>query len=120
MIITLVDPRATAGGETATLQQWADEMISAVREGHTNWAVSESRVVIDGDSAIRYSWTGSAKPLDECQARKSLPPKRGIMIVGLRQGIVYALQARDFEPYAAETVPNAETAFHGFHIEAQP
>ena len=118
--IVLVDPRATAGGEAATLQQWSEEMISAVHESHADWAVSESRVVIAGDSAIRYSWSGSSKPPDGCQGGKSHLRKRGVMIVGLQQGIMYALQARDFEPYAAETVPAGETAMRSFHIEALP
>jgi len=118
--ITLVDPQATAGGETMTPQQWADQMISAVRDRHGDWALSESRVVIDGVSAIRYSWSGSRKPLDGCEASKSHPLERGIIIVGLQEDILYALQARDFEPYAAKTVPEGETALLSFHIQARP
>jgi hypothetical protein len=119
VLIVLVDLAATAGGDSLTLQQFAATNIGPLRKAHANWAVSESTMVLDDVPAIRYSWSGSLKPSRDCPARRRSPPERGVMIVGIKKGLGFTLQARDVEPHASETVPAGEAALLGFRVHSK-
>jgi hypothetical protein len=115
--VMLMDLPATEGGDSMTPQQLAATVLAPIGRGRDGWTVSESVVVVDGDSAIRYSWSGSSIPKPDPPARE---PMRGVVIVGIKEGLGFALRVDDFEPQATETLPVGEAALHTFHVQETP
>jgi hypothetical protein len=120
LTFTLVDLSETAGGDTLSLEGFAASMLGAIQSRHSNWTVTDSTAEVVGISAIRYHWSGVSVPPPRSPCKESSIPMRGVMIVGITDGLAFALQARDREASAAGTITTGEAVSRTLRIQAAP
>jgi hypothetical protein len=110
--VTLINFQRGGRGATVTLSQFADRMIDGIRKSRTQWAHRESVQEIGGVPARRFDWSGSV----EFPNGEATPYVQGIMIVGIKEGIGFALNTQDLAVVAPRTMPACEKALKSFRL----
>jgi hypothetical protein len=114
--ITVVDLlKAGAPAGEVTLEQFAATMAAGVRGRRTVWTQNDSTIDLDGVTARRIQWSGSVEVSPGGPTRIM----RGIMIVGLKQGVAFALHTQDVAEVAASTLPICEKSLLSFSLNAR-
>jgi hypothetical protein len=113
--VTLVDLRKGPPGREPGLDHFAASMITGVRSRRNDWVQQESRIELTGVEGKRIQWSGSSQPSSE---QKPLA-MRGVMIVGIKDGLGFSLHTQDVEPLAASTVPLGEGSLMTLSLEVK-
>jgi hypothetical protein len=85
-------------------------MIDGVRLRRSRWEQTEGNVQVDGVRAKRIEWAGSTEP------GFGRPPvnMRGVMIVGIKKDLGFALHTQDIVAFTDTTLPACEQALKTF------
>ena len=104
--------KGAPAGETVSLDKFAAAMINGVRERRSRWEQTEGDVQVDGVRAKRIEWAGSTDP------GFGRPPvnMRGVMIVGIKKDVGFALHTQDVVAFTDTTLPACEQALKTFAV----
>ena len=94
-------------------------MVDGVRRRRSRWKETETSVEVDGAPARRVEWSGSNEQSLERSPSQAPALMRGVMIIGIRGDLAFALHTQDVEPVAATTVPRGEQALMTFIVTRQ-
>jgi hypothetical protein len=114
--VSLLDLAQTHPGGTAELAEFATKMAGGVRGRRRLWKAEESEGQLHGTKIKRIEWTGSPEPSAKHPANRAPVAMRGVMIIGIRKQLGFALHTQDLEPFAEETVPLGERALTTFEL----
>ena len=108
--VSLLDLSGAPAGETVTLEKFAAAMIDGVRQRRSGWEQTERDLQLDGVRAKRIEWAGSTEP------GFGRPPvnMRGVMIVGIKKNLGFALHTQDVVAFTDTTLPACEQALQTF------
>lgn len=113
--VSLLDFSKAPAGETVSpvsLEKFAAAMIKGVRQRRSRWEQTEGDLQIDGVRAKRIEWAGST------ETGFGRPPvnMRGVMIVGIKKDLGFALHAQDLVAFTDATLPVCEQALQTFAV----
>ena len=112
--VTLIDVRGTS--DTPELRRkTAEAMIAGVQRRREEWQVQTSEAKVGDIPVVRYAWRGVTVPASDGASVRVMA--RGVMLVGVEDGLVFALHAQDVDAHAAETLPAHETAMATFRLK---
>ena len=114
--VTLVDVDKVSAGPPPTLDEFAASMIGAVRQRRSHWEQTATSVVIDGVHAERIKWSGTNEPSPERPSRQAVSAMHGVMVVGIKGTVAFALHAQDVEPFRVGSLPVSEVALMTFTL----
>jgi hypothetical protein len=114
--VTLIRLDSVPSADTVTVDQLAASMISGVRQRRSNWQEADSAVTVDGVSSRLISWSGTNEPSPERPSGSPVLAMRGVMIVGVKAGVAFALHAQDVEPFASNALAASEAALKTFAL----
>jgi len=114
--VTLVDVDKVSTGPPPTLDEFAAPMIGGVRQRRSHWEQTASSVVIDGVHAKRIKWSGTNEPSPERPSQQAVSAMHGVMVVGIKGTVAFALHAQDVEPFGAASLPVSEEALMTFTL----
>lgn len=97
------------GGASYPLDEFARTMVASKRPSVVDWKSAEGALEVVGVPAWRIEWSGSVQLTPATKA-----PMRGVMILGMKDGLGFRLEAQDVEPKAAQSVPEGERALKSF------
>lgn len=109
--ITLLDVRES---NSTLFKEIGKAMISGVQKRREEWKVTESETTVGEVRAIRYEWSGIVIPAPDGASMRL--PARGVMIVGIDDGVAFTLHSQDADEYAKETLALTEPAMRTFRI----
>jgi len=112
--VTLIDLKKS-GAPPVTLDELGSSMIEGVRRRRTQWITKESALEIAGVPGKRIEWSGQA------ELAPGLAPvgMRGIMVVGIKNDVAFALHAQDLSAFASGALPMCEKALNSFTLTVQ-
>lgn len=114
--VSLFDLQAVSPDAAPTLEAFAASMIGAVRVRRGDWSQTDGTVQVSGVQAVRIAWRGSSGPSPERPTTTAPAMMRGIMLIGIKDGIGFALHTQDLERYADSTLVVTERALLTFAI----
>ncbi|MCM3880839.1 MAG: hypothetical protein ND807_12090 [Vicinamibacterales bacterium] len=108
--VSLLDFSRAPAGETVSLEKFAAAMINGVRDRRSRWEQTVGDLKVDGVPAKRIEWAGSMEP------GFGRPPvnMRGVMIVGIKKNLGFALHTQDVVAFTDVTLPTCEQALQTF------
>jgi hypothetical protein len=104
--VTLVDLKQAGAPDNVTVEKLAATMIDAVHQRRTDWIQKAADQQIDGVPGRRIEWWGSVQT-----ARF-----HGVLIVGMKKDVAFALQTQDLSSHAASTVGDCEKSLLSFGL----
>ena len=110
--VTLIDLHAASRDSVLTLEQLAAALIAGVRGRRGEWSQTEDTVHLGNEPVIQIAWRGFS--LGSPQAPPGM--MRGVMLVGIQDGLGFALHTQDLERYADSTLAGTMSALHTFRL----
>jgi hypothetical protein len=109
--VTLIDLKKS-GAPPVTLDALGTAMIEGVRRRRTQWITKESATEIAGVPGKRIEWSG------EAELAPGRPPvgMRGVMLVGIKGDVAFALHTQDLSAFASGALPICEKALNSFTL----
>jgi len=104
--VTLVDLKQAGAPDNVTVEKLAGSMIDAVHQRRTDWIQKAADQEIDGVPGRRVEWWGSVQT-----ARF-----HGVLIVGMKKDVAFALQTQDLASHAASNMSDCEKALLSFAL----
>lgn len=114
--VTLVDLDSVPAGAPPTLDELATSMIGGVRQRRDHWEQADSSVDVAGVHAKRITWSGTNEPSPERPSGQAVSAMHGVMLVGIKGTVAFALHAQDVEPFAVTSLPASEKALMTFTL----
>ena len=96
---------ARMGAQTVTLDDFATQMVESMRQAHSDWQSGDTTANVMGVSAKRVQWSATTAT----SSGKRIPV-RGVMLLGIKDGVGFRLEAQDTDTRAAQSVARAEEA----------
>jgi hypothetical protein len=113
--VTLIDVRGTS--ETPEFRRKvAEMMIAGVARRREEWQVHVSEAKVGDIPVVRYAWRGVTIPASDGASGRVMA--RGVMLVGVKDELAFALHTQDVDAHAAETLSVNETAIATFRLRA--
>jgi hypothetical protein len=112
--VTLLD-FAEANMPEPSLEELAREMAGGIQRSRADWESSTRSVTLAGVAARRVEWSGQSVP--GTGGATGAFPMRGVIYVGIKDGLGFAVSTQDVSPMADETVPACERALESFAVE---
>lgn len=103
----------------ADLARVAATMVDGVRARRAEWGSTETDGALDGVGIRSIEWSGLGEVLVDRGGRQARMRMSGIMIVGIKGPLVFALHTQDVEPFATKANPIAERAMRTFTLGPQ-
>jgi hypothetical protein len=117
--VTLIAHDQTELAGRVDITKIATAMIGGVRARRTQWTSTEKDEELGGVAVRRIEWSSVSPVPIERDGRPVPVPMSGIMIVGMKGPLVFALHTQDVEPFARQAHPVAERAMRTFALEPQ-
>lgn len=117
--VTLAAHGQTEAPAPEDIPRIADSLIAAVRARRSDWKSTERDEELGGVAVRRVEWSGLSDVPVERDGRPVRVPMSGIMIVGVKGTLVFALHTQDMAPFAAQANPLAERAMRTFDLQPQ-
>jgi hypothetical protein len=114
--VTLIDLTKAPTGTPVSLQHLTESMIEGVHRRRAGWSQTDSSVMIDGVKANSIRWSGTNEPSPERPAQQPVAMMHGLMIVGIKGTVAFALHTQDVEPYSQTSLPECQKALLTFSL----
>jgi hypothetical protein len=109
--VSLFDIARMANSSPVTLDQFATQMVASMQRAHPDFKGGQTTGTVTGVDAKLVEWTGSTQP------PAGIPLNmHGFMIMGLKQGVGFLVQAQDLESLALQNLPVYLTALNTFDL----
>jgi hypothetical protein len=106
--VTLFDLKKSGAPAGLTVQKLAAQTIESIRSRRVQWMAKESAQRIAGVAGRRFDWSGAA----ELGRGRMTPTLRGIVIVGIKGGVAFALTTQDVSTDAVRLCEKAMMSFN--------
>lgn len=111
--VTLIDTRETSGTRDFR-RKVAESLIAGVQRRREEWQVQMSEARVGDMPVFRYVWRGVTVPASDGASVRVAA--QGVMLVGVKDGLAFALHTQDVDAHAAETIPANEAAMVTFRL----
>jgi hypothetical protein len=91
-----------------------EQLIAGVQRRRENFQVKASESTVGDVAVTRYEWSGVVIPAADGAARSV--PARGVMLIGVHEGVGFALHAQDIDEHADATLSESEPSMRTFII----
>jgi hypothetical protein len=105
--VTLIDLKKSGAPAGLTLEKFAASTIESIRSRRMQWMAKESAQRITGVAGRRFDWSGMA----DLGHGRMTGTMRGVVMVGLKGNVAFALTTQDFTMDALRTCEKAMLSF---------